>query len=96
MYAGKPRKLPDLNHSDLNHPASVNIEKPTDVENDSFLHDSSNNNVDTHLVSTARTFEPTIVTRLQQRKRAATLQPEEQTPAEIPETLDPQKLRLSS
>ena len=84
MQAEKPCKLPDLklpnlNNPDLNYPASVNKEKPTNVENDSLMHDSPNNNIDTHLVRTAHVFEPTIVTRLQQKKREAKLQPKEQT-----------------
>lgn len=73
MQAGKPRKPPDLNYSDLNHPTSDNIKKSIDVENDFFIHDFSNKNVNTYLVPIARTLKPAIVIRLQQKKRAAIL-----------------------
>lgn len=96
MQAEKFLKSADFNHPDLNHPAFINIKKFTKVKNYPFIHDSSNNNVNMYLVPIAYSFKSTIVTRLQHRKKAAKLQPKEQTPAETPETLKLQKLRLSS
>lgn len=59
MQVGKPCKSPDLNHLD-----SINNNKFTNIENDSLIHNSSNNNIDTYLVSITVIFKPKLATKL--------------------------------
>lgn len=92
MQAGIPCGTPDPNHQiPINNEGN---EKHLQAEEDCLMQDQANGNAVVLSAPAVRSSEPTVVTRLQQKKRAATSQPEGPTPAESQEEPVPQRAKL--